>query len=223
LLTSPNHEDAILGFGSGGLSLMQLSIDEASEAALVDWPNTLCGTEVAGIKSSFIEDWSKLPFPSASVDLVLLPPPSEWPQGKSAQRKWLIEIRRILSDNGEILLVAPNRFSCNRMRNLLNGKDLDPALSLSGYKRWLTEVGFRTIERHSIHRDRSRLIGGIVPIGMVQLEWSLPIPKNFVGKIRLRFCPATELILRAAPQFLMQSITNRIYDQVVRKIGGGFR
>lgn len=219
LLARPVTGGKVISFGDDSDSLLEVFMSDAAEATLVVSPGTGRKADVTGFSTLALAHWDDLPFGSASVALAILPPPAAWPCDKTERQRWLTEVRRILTKDGEILMIAPNRFGHKRLRRRLRGRVNDAALSLPGYRRWLKRDGYERIECFGLRRDRSGLVTGVTPIGAITPAWSLPFPRSLKDGIKRWLRLANEVALLASNRAGARSTTGDLLQFAADQLG----
>ncbi len=185
-----------------------------------------------------------LPFNSGSFHRVVLVLTCCWPADPYGRTRLLAEIRRVLAADGELLILAQNRYGRHRLKEsirlihreagllaniraigkgtlklLTDGRTLP---SLRGLRAMLSKAGLRSTEWFRPLRDPQGCLTEVRPLYPREGEWRAYLPMSGSGRIRKFPQIADEFLIRASVGTLETSVLRHCLQQIACEIAPDF-
>jgi hypothetical protein len=199
-------------------------------------PNHGIRAIAAGISAAeFLRDFKanedlELPLADGSLHLVMLVLPSAWPASARAQWRLLCEIRRVLAESGQLLILTANRYGYSRLRGLLRPQRLlrSPRLAKDGawlpskraLRHLLERGGFHYTEWFRPARDRQGCLARVFPLGATRDSWSAQRPSSVGARIRNSSWFTDDFLIRATVAKPGRSALQHCLDAAAGQMAG---
>ena len=194
-------------------------------------------------KPFLVGDSCRFLFDDASIDLIVFSLTGSLPVSAGRLHGLFSEIRRVLAPEGELLILAQNRYGYRRITETLrrstreggmytrfralgaggiqlytDGKSLP---SRRGLQALLTRAGLRSSQWFRPLRDRTGHLREIRPLVPRDGEWAAYQPMRQGGRIRKMPRFADEFVVRASAGALAPSALQCCLKAIAREIGSG--